>query len=187
MHTTLPFSCSLTPPCKTPSFPTALAINADNSRSYGSAMLTCPTMPPSKNVRGRNCAITHFRQPWHNLIFRYLSHGLRRPLFSTISNDTLHQQFKCQTHPLRPIHILIHHDKIPWSNLLFQAPHRAEPNGASNSQFPQRGHISSKRNFVRRDLMVQAMARKEGDGDWFRLGGRICCRLRGGGGGREVG
>lgn len=33
MQITVPLSCSLTPPCKTPSFPTAFAINADKSRS----------------------------------------------------------------------------------------------------------------------------------------------------------
>lgn len=33
MQTTVPLSWSFTPPCRTPSFPTALAINADSSGS----------------------------------------------------------------------------------------------------------------------------------------------------------
>ena len=54
IQTTVPLSCSLTPfPSRTPAFPTAFVTIAERALSNGSAMLTCPTTPPSKKVRGR--------------------------------------------------------------------------------------------------------------------------------------
>ena len=55
MHITVPPSCSLTSvPCSTEGFRRALATSADRSGSYGFAILTWPTMPASKKVRGRS-------------------------------------------------------------------------------------------------------------------------------------
>ena len=55
MHITVPPSCSLTSvPCSTEGFRRALATSAERSGSYGFAILTWPTMPASKKVRGRS-------------------------------------------------------------------------------------------------------------------------------------
>lgn len=136
MQITVPLSCSLTPsPCSTPSALTAFATMPESSLSKGSAILTCPTKPPSKKVRGRiYFPVSAAFLSIHPSIYQSptsLPLGVQQsfPPLSRLqstelcfaklpSPSTKTRKQIWTTHTSSPINNLIHHQEIPWSDLL---------------------------------------------------------------------
>lgn len=68
-------------------------------------------------------------------------------------------------HALRAIDNLVRNDKIPRLDLLGQTPSRRERNDAPDANLPQRGDVRAHGDFGRVVLVVDAVAREEGDRD----------------------
>lgn len=132
-------------PSRVPGGERALCIDSESCLSKGSAMLTCPTIPSSKNVHGR-------------------TYPHQRPSAQFFPPPP---QLTPPTHPPRPIHHPPHNQKIPRPHLLPQTPHSTEPHRGPAPQFLQRRHVRAEGDLVRGVGVVRAVAGEEGYDCWF--------------------
>ncbi|KAK0935574.1 hypothetical protein LTR29_012887 [Friedmanniomyces endolithicus] len=73
--------------------------------------------------------------------------------------------------PLRAVDNLVRDDKVAGFDLLLQATDCAESDDGADTEAAEGGDVGAVGDFVGRELMVQAVAGDEGDGDWFGAGG----------------
>lgn len=101
------------------------------------------------------------------------------------SNMTYHTALEKgkRPHALGAIDDLIRHNKVPRLDLLLQTADRGKRNDGPDTQTPQGGDVGAIRHLVRRKLVVETMARDEGDGDGLSAaGGGVVEDADGGGG-----
>lgn len=68
-------------------------------------------------------------------------------------------------HALGPVDDLVRHDEVAWADLFLQRADGAEGDDAAHAQRAQRRDVGAAGHFVRRERVVRAVAREEGDGD----------------------
>lgn len=92
-----------------------------------------------------------------------------------------------RAHPLRPVNHLVRHDEVPRPHLLLEAADGREGNDSAHTQVPQGRDVGARRDLMRGEFVVRAVAGEEGDGDGAAGCGGGVVQDRDGGGGRAPG
>lgn len=114
-------------------------------------------------------------------------HDRREPFVKRIGKphvpDDASLEESPRPHALGAIDDLIRDDEIARSDLLLQAADGGEGDDGADAERAEGGDVGARGDFVRGELVVEAVAGEEGDGGWVpgRGGGVVQDRDRGGG------
>lgn len=75
------------------------------------------------------------------------------------------------TDTLGAIDDLVRDDEVSWFDVFLQASYCGEGDDGADAEMSEGGDVGAGGDFVWCELMVQTMARDEGDGNWLARGG----------------